>query len=400
MPFAVSLLSLLIVAQSAPVSDGAFSADDTLALPGGPDVAVFRSTVPRVVSLRLSFSLTEERSEAGAGQILQLLAEDRMLPLAARIGALAEVHRTPQALVYQVSGPTEDLDFLGWILREGVRPPSGEAFESARRRVQSENDRRMETPEGVLATRVRASLAPDNPSVFGTTSSLRRIDPALLAAVWERSHHKRNARLVVVGRVPNELVLAMARDLNLPAESSASALPSGGDPGSTEPPEPLPEVIRDWIVEGYPLLPGDEAAALVVARWLAEYARTDAQDFEIGVEIWELDGGRALVVSAAAYPRSRALMEGRLESLFEDAERLMTEEDVSRLSGELRSGIIMAGRSPWGLAELVGQAWDTGNAPDAVGPLVAELGTLSRVQVIGLVQALGSANPVREEIRP
>ena len=76
-------------------------------------MAIFRSVASEVVSLRLSVLLREERGEAGAGQFIQIQAEDRMRSLAERIGARAEVHRTLQALVYQVSGPVADLDLPG-----------------------------------------------------------------------------------------------------------------------------------------------------------------------------------------------------------------------------------------------------------------------------------------------
>jgi len=397
MPFAVPLLALLFVAQSAPAGGLGFRADETLTVPGGPDVTVFRSAAPEVISLRLSFPLKEDRGEAGAGQILRLMAEDRMRPLARRVGARAEVHRTPEAVVYQVSGPIEDLDFLGWVLREGIRQPPGQDFEAALRRVRVENDRRMETPEGVLVTRIRDSLAPNSPSVFGTAGSLDRTDAMRLTAIWERSHRRDNARLVVVGRLPDELVLALARDLDIPAGSQSTALQPGDE---TDSPDPAPEVIRHWIVEGYRIMRGDEASALVVAWWLADHARTTTNDFEIGVEIWNIDGSRALVVSAAAYPRFRASMEGSLEGLFQDAVELMTEDDVSSVSQQLRTGIIMSGRSPWGLAELVGQAWDAGSGPEGVETLVADLDVLTRVQVLALVRALEEASPVREELIP
>ena len=397
MSLAASLLTLLMLAQSPSAGVPEFRADETLAIPGWPEVAIFRSVAGEVVSLRLSVLLREERGEAGAGQFIQIQAEDRMRSLAERIGARAEVHRTLQALVYQVSGPVADVDFLGWILRDGIRPPSTLDFESARRRARLQNDRRLETPRGVLAARIRAAMVPETPSVYGTTGSLSRIDPARLAAIWERSHRKENARLVVVGRVSTELVLALLNDLGIPDGQLRDPLPPVERTGS---PEPSPEVIRHWVVEGYRLPSGDEAAALVVGRWLAEYSRTSGEDFEVGVEIWDVGDNRALVVTAAAYPRSRQAMENRLASLFQNTASLITEDDVTRLSQELRTEIIMAGRTPWGLAELVGQAWDAGNGPEGVESLVSELDRLSRAQVTELVEALARGTAVREELRP
>ncbi len=397
MSFAASLLAALMLAQSSPAQLFEFGADETLSPPGGPEVAIFRTASPHIISLRLSVPLHEERAEAGAGRFIQIQAEDRMRSLSDRIGARAEVRRTPQALVYQVSGAAAELDFLGWILREGLRAPSGQNFERVRRQIQVEHDRRLETPQGVLAARVRAALAPGTPSIYGTMGSINRIDPSRLAAIWDRSHRKQNARLVVVGRIPAELVLAVVSDLGISEGAAADPLPPGEDIGS---PEPDPEILRAWAVEAHRLLTGDEAAGLVAGRWLAEHSRLSRDDFEVGVEIWDLGGSRALIVTGAAYPRSRQAMEARLAGLLDEAAALVTEDDVARLSDQLRTEIVMAGRTPWGLAELVGQAWDSGSGPEGVEALVAGLDRLTRIEVVGLVQAMARGTPVREELRP
>jgi hypothetical protein len=398
MPFAVPLLAVALAVQAVPQQPSGFRADEILRPPGGPEIAVFRSVTPEVVSLRLSIPLEETPSEAGAGQFIQQQATDRMEPLARRIGARAEVHRTPQGMVYQVSGTLADLDFLGWILRAGLEPPSAVDFDDVRRRIQVENDRRMETPQGVLAARVRGDLTPDVPSVYGTTGSLARIDPARLQAIWQRSHRRDRARLVVAGQVPSELALALAADLGLPESASASEVPPGEDTGS---PRPSPEVSRTWLVEAFPLSREEEVAALVAGRWLGEQARAAGEDFEVGIEIWDIGRGRrALIVTGVAFPRSVQLMRSRVDTLFEDAAARITEEDVSRAAGAVRTDIIMGARTPWGLAELVGQAWDAGNDPAGVEALLSDLAVLTRSDVVDLFETLSGSTPIREELQP
>lgn len=397
MPLVVPLLAVVLSVQVAPQQTPALRADEILRPPGGPEIAVFRSVAPEVVSLRLSIPLEETPAEAGAGQFFQRQATDRMEPLARRIGARAEVHRTPQGMVYQVSGALSDLDFLGWILRAALEPPSPADFDDIRRRIAVENDRRMETPQGVLATRVRAALAPGVPSVYGTTGSLDRIDSSRLLSIWERSHRRDRARLVVAGQVPAELGLALAADLAIPEGVDAAPIPAGEDTGS---PQPTPEVNRNWIVEAFPLAPGDEVAALVAGRWLGEQARIAGEDFELGIEIWDVAGGRALIVSAVAFPRSLQLMRSRIDNLFADAAGQITDEDVTVAAGAVRTEIIMGARAPWGLAEIVGQAWDAGNGPEGVETLVAGLASVTRADVLRLFDTLGGSSPIREELRP
>ena len=93
-------------------------------------------------------------------------------------------------------------------------------------------------------------------------------------------------------------------------------------------------------------------------------------------------------------------MEARLGSIFADAARSITEEDVRRLSEALRTEVLLAGRTPWGLAELVGQAWDAGRSTAGADDLAGTLDGLGAVGIIGLLGTLDRAAPIREELRP
>ncbi len=384
---------LLTLAQGV----GPLQPNEVLSVPGGPEVAVVRTSGSEVASLRVSVPLREEGAEGGSGYLLAMAATERMKGLAGRIGAMAAAERTPGAIVYQVSGPVTELDFLGWILREGVGRPRIDAPAEALERLRIELERRLETPRGVLAARLRAALAPATASIFGTVGSLERMDRARLTGVWERTHLRGAARVVVAGGVPSELALLLVNDLGLRDAPGGATLASGEETGS---PLPDPEVIRHWIAEAYPLLDGDEAGALVAARFLAEAYESGSDDFEVGLEIWDTGGGRALVVTGAAYGRSREPMEARLEGMFAEAAGRITERDVERLSDALRAEILMAGRTPWGLADIVGQAWDAGGGPGGIDELTTALASVGSVEVIGLLGALGRADPVREELHP
>ena len=388
------LLLLLTLAQGV----GPLQPNEVLSVPGGPEVAVIRTSGSEVASLRVSLPLREEGAEAGAGYLLAMAATERMQGLAGRIGAMAGAERTPGAIVYQVSGPVTELDFLGWILREGVGRPPFDALAEALDRLRIEQERMLETPRGVLAARLRAALAPATASILGTVGSLERMDRARLTGIWERTHRRGAARIVVAGGVPSELVLLLVNDLGLRDAPGGATVATGEETGS--PPLPDPEVIRHWVAEAYPLLDGDEVGALVATRFLGEAYESESGDFEVGLEIWDTGGGRALVVTGAAYGRSREAMEARLEGMFAEAAARITAGDVERLSDALRTEILMAGRTPWGLADIVGQAWDAGGGPGGIDELTTALASIGSVEVIGLLRALGRAAPVREELRP
>ena len=384
---------LLALAQGT----GPLQPDEMLSIPGGPEVAVLRTAASEVVSLRVSVPLREEGAEAGAGYLLAMEADERMQELARRIGARAEAERTPQAIVYRVSGPVTELDFLGWILREGMGPPPLNGVEAMLARLRVEHDRRLETPRGVLAARLRAALVPSAASVFATAGSLERMDRARLADLWDRTHLRGMARVVAAGGIPSELVLLLVNDLGLRDAPVGAPVAAGEETGS---PLPDPEVIRHWVAEAYPFLDGDEAGALVAARFLGEEYETVRGDFEVGVEIWETGGRTALVVTGAAYGRSQEAMEGRLERMFEDAAARISEDDIERLSDALRTDVLMSGRTPWGLTEIVGQAWDAGRGPGGTDQLLTALDGIGAIEVIGLLGALARATPLREELHP
>jgi hypothetical protein len=394
---AVWLLGIMAVSQQVGASPPTFLPDETLSPPGGPEVAIFRSVPPEVVSFRLSVPLEESPDEAGAGHLLRIQAQDRMLSLAGRIGARVEVHRTPQAVVYEVSGASADLDFLAWILREGVAAPSALAFEGSRRQLRAEQDRQLETPQGVLFQRIRAALLPASAPLPGTQGSLDRMDPQRLEAVWARSHRRADMRVVVASRLPTALILTALTAVGLPATAPIPATVPGASTGAAR---PNPQVIRHWAVDAYRLDPGTEAVALVAARWMGELLEGEEGDFESGVEIWDLGGVRALVLAGAAYPRSRQAMERRIRAVPADAATRITESDTRRLADALRTEILLVGRTPWGLADLVGQAWDTGRGPAGAEAMLGALDGLAHAEVVALLQSLAGASPVRETLSP
>ncbi len=394
---ATLLLALAAAAPQAPSTPSAFHPDEILQPPGGGEVAVFRHVPPEVIAIRVSVPFEEVREEAGAGQLLRIQAQDRMAVLAARVGARAAVHRTPQALVYEVSGAAADLDFLAWILREGMRRPTSAEFEPARRQLRVELDRRMETPQGVLHERIREGLAPGTAPVSGSHGSLDRMDSSRLEAIWARTHRRESLRIVIAARAPSALVLSALSGLGLGPDVPVPDIPPPQDAGS---PRPSPEVIRHWTSEAYPIAGRAEAAPLVAARWIAEVLRADGGDFEAAVEIWDLGAQRALVLSGAAYPRSRQAMEARVRGAIDDASRRLTEEDVRRIAGGLRAEILRLGSTPWGRAELVGQSWDSGHGPGGVEELITSLEGLSYQEVYDTLRTLAATTPLREELRP
>jgi hypothetical protein len=405
--FAAALAALTVALPTEPLSPsspdtvlrapGACCPDTILRPEGGPTLALFRAGSSEVVSIRASVPLNETMEEAGAGQLLRIQALERMESLASRIGARAEVHRTPQALVYQVSGSVMDLDYLGWILREGMAAPQSGRVDAAIRHARIELQRQMETPEGVLARRLVQALAPGTPPLTGSEGVLDRMDASRLTAIWARTHARRDVRVVVVGPVEPPLVLAAVSDLGLPEEGPTPQLPpletTGDSRGS-------PEIIRHWMARAFELEEGTEAVALVVSRHLARLLRESPGDYEASVELWEVGRRRALVLSGAAYPRSRQALQSRLAGLLDEGLQALGPPLTRALITELETEIRLAARDPWGLAELAGQAWDTGGGPWGMAELLVALDGVASNDVRNLLETLAGRTPIQEELRP
>lgn len=383
--------------SAAGYASGQLRPDTTLALPGGPTVALLQTGSSEVVSIRASVPFTERPDEAGAGQLLRILARDRMAGLADRVGATVEVHRTPSALVYQISGASQDLDFLAWVLREGMSAPEASRFDGARRELVTDLERRLETPEGALGLRLQRALAPGSIPLPGTLGSLERLDPSRLSAAWARSHHRPDIRVVVAGRINPTLVMAALADLGLPDSAPEPQVPPGEPLAEAQ---PSPEVIRHWVGRAYRLDDGSGAAALVASRHLARVLQESPGDYEAGVELWELETGQALVVSGAAYPRSQQAMRTRVAGLLSEGLERLDQGRVRELAEELRAELRYTARTPWGAADLVGQGWDAGFGPDGVDVLMAALTSLDQGQVRSLLEGLSGTSPVQEEILP
>jgi predicted Zn-dependent peptidase len=380
-----------------PAGPESFQADLVLRPAEGPETHIFLRPGQHTVALRLSIPLGESEEEAGAGQILRSLADSRMRGMARRIGARALVSRTPEALVYEVSGPASELDFLVRILNEGLRPPEPDRFNQVRRDQLAEVLRRQETPQGVLALRIREAAGGSRVPLLGSTLALERMHAGTIQGIWERSHAQDRARLVLVGDVVAEVALASLVDLRLPASSPSPVTPPGG---TLAQPRLSPEVIRHWVAEAWTLDRPRDARALVMVGLLGDRLRERGGDYELGAEVWEIAGRWTLVVSGAAYPRTQQAMRSRLQGLLAEVGGAVSDESVRTHAARVRGDILLQAATPWGLADLVGQSLDAGLEPRSVQMVLDDLTRMEASDIRSLLSDLASRSALRQEIRP
>jgi predicted Zn-dependent peptidase len=379
-------------------ADTALFIPDTVFAPeGGPTVAFFTTGSTEVVSIRASVPFREGPEEAGVAQLIRVQARDRMRSLADRIGATADAHRTAHALVYQVSGSVQDLDFLAWILQEGMSAPQPSRLEAARREVLVDLARQLETPEGTLSLRLRDRLSPGTAPIEGRIGVVERLDHSHLSAAWTRSHLRSQLNVVIAGRLDPTVALAAVSELGIPDDGPRPSLPPPATSGERL---PAPEVIRHWIARGYPVEATALAAGYVTARHLAATVRMVPGDYEVFVELWDLGPTRAIVVSGAAYDRGRQAMQQRLDRLLSEAADALTPEGVGGIVLALQTELQMTAQTPPSLAGLAGQSWDAGADARGLQTLWDELARVEAADVRRLLERMSEASPAQEELRP
>src|SRR5688572_28911774 len=92
-------------------------------------VIVHRQPSVPVVSLRLSILTNDPPGYAGAGHMIQHLLQPRLEEQVSRVGGRVQIERTADAMVYGVTGPAAELDYLAEILLGTLSPPQATTAE-------------------------------------------------------------------------------------------------------------------------------------------------------------------------------------------------------------------------------------------------------------------------------
>jgi predicted Zn-dependent peptidase len=374
--------------------------DSVLRAPGFPAIMRLPGPAPDVVSLRLSIPLDERPAEAGAGRLLVALAGARMAGPAATLGARIETGRTPWGLVYTVSGPAADLDFLAFLLREATRAPSDADGRLQRERaaLDASLGRLEETGGGRVAAALRREATPGHPPVDGTRGSVMGLSASLLRDVWARSHHADAMTLLVLGDVADPVLLASLAGLGAPADTPRPPPLEGPAPTS---PAPGPvQTLRHWYGAAWstpaPLDPRAAAASVLLARHL----RDEARDYEAQVRLWETRDHTVVAVVGAAYPARAGAWRARLEGLLEATAGELEAGEVREVAERARRDLLLQARTPWGRVHLVGRFVDAGLGPGGARAYVNGLGALDLDAVRTFLTALQASRPARAEVRP
>ena len=371
--------------------------DVVLEVPGGPLLVHFEAPGTSVAALRLSLPLPEAPQEAGAGRVLVRAALDRVEPLAHRVGARIEGVRSFHGISYTVTGPSAAFDHLAWLLRELVREPEQAGVARALEQLQDTEEGGRETPSGVLDTRLREGVAPGVPPLSGTATSLAGMSFPLVRDLWSRTHVRGAMTVVAAAPVPVEVLLAGILDAGMPDGGAGPPVPAS--PAGT-PSRARSQVLRSWYGEAYPIPTPDDPRSAVAARLMAQRLQSLPGRVEAGVQLWELGGSAALVVTGAAYPGDANAMRRTIQGIREEVANGSDPLDIRRIIQEIRGETLLGARSNRGLVSVVGYHLDATGDPAGGQIFLDQLAALDESSVSAFLRELLSRTPVVADVRP
>lgn len=309
------------------------------------------------------------------------------------MGAGLRITRTPVGVAYRVTGGRVDLDALLQLLREAAAPPTPDprALAGAREELDARRDARSETPGGLLRRRLGRALerSPNGDAGAGDA----RIELPALEDAWRRAHAPGRPTLVVAGDV--EPVLLAGAAVPLPGPFGGEAAPGVAPAGE----DARVQTLRHWRGVGLAASRSEEATALVSARILSrrlDRVLDERPRLEGSVELWRDTAGPALVVIGAAYSEERSFLARLAEALVSPPPSARAVADAA---AELRAELLLAARTPEGLAEVVGREAALADEPGAAATLLHRLEPVDAEAVVRMLERLLEEGVTRE-VRP
>ena len=364
-----------------------------------PLVVVHRQPAIPLVSLRLSLLVDDPPGLAGAGHLVQHLHHERLRSRARTVGGQVRMERSSDAIIYTVTGPAAELDYLVGLLKETLTVPqvSTGARLSAERDLMQERLAEWETADAHLRSALRSWLFPADLSAAGTALSAPRLSDASVEEMWERLYRPDRLVLIAVGDVePSEVRAAFA---GLPAPPPPGPLAIGVDTASRAP-LAAAEATRAWFGAGFRTDDLPPAAVSVAARLLARDMAGAITGADVTSDHWWTHHGQALVLVAALQPGQLNAARARLEGAFARLARTVDDEDVADAAAAIRHDMLFYARTPAQMAEVLGRFVDRGGDADSAARFHAELEALDAEDLREVLLRLAEAPAVHGDIPP
>jgi predicted Zn-dependent peptidase len=388
--------TLLVAALLAPADTVSAQAPEPVRTTPGR-VIVHRQPAVPLAALRVSILADDPPGYAGAGHLVQHIQFNALRERVARVGGRVQIVRNPDAFVYSVVGPANELPYLAEALSSALATPpiTVATFLSANRILSEERMAEWETAEGHLRSQLRLQVKPEDRPAPGTGASAARLDAETVAAAWAQIY------------APERVSVVAAGDMRVgTVEQAFSALPptvrgQGLEP-EPEPVEPLaaPEATRAWLGVGYGATGLQPHVLTVTAQLLTGTLRDRVGDGSSAVEHWWSGRGQALALIASVPGPRQAAARRALDGALASLQETVTSGDVERAAQRVRREMLFRSRTPEGMAEMVGAFADRTGEGNAAQLFYDALATVTLDQVQDALEDLLDRTPGRVEIPP
>jgi predicted Zn-dependent peptidase len=366
----------------------------------GVALTVHRQPSVPLVALRLALVASDPAGYAGAGHLYQHIVHGALRERAAQVGARVLLERSADAVVFTITGPSEELDYMAGVLRDILRPAPADDVPllQVSRELAEERLAEWETAERHVRSALRLRLFPADISAAGTEpSAVRLADGATWRQAWLRMYRPDRVSITAVGDVRLEQVSAAFGELPAAAEPRGFRLLR--DTVSTVPLAPA-EATRAWTGAAYSAGEIDPAVVSVAARIVSDRLGQRLNPAGTAVEHWWTHHGQALALIATVPGNQLAEAQPALGTAMADAGRTVTAAQVTAAARTVRRELLFYSRTPDRMAGLIGQFSDrTGNADEAQR-FYDRLGQVTAREVRDALVDMQERTPVRIDIPP
>lgn len=334
---------------------------------------------------------------AGAGHLIQHLTFPTLQERVQRVGGTAEMERNSDAVVYTVTGPAAELEYLAEALRGVLEPsPASEVdLLIAHNGLAEERRAEWETARGHLRAALRGRLFPQDLSAAGTDASAARLTAEVLSSVWKRMYRPDRISVVAVGDVTPAAV--RAQFAGLPERATLPNPPEAADTASTNPLASAEATVPSVGV-AYSASDVDPAALSVTAVLLRRALQRRLPEATVEVEHWWTHFGQGLAILASAPPREMPAVRRAVGTALLDLETSLSPDKVSDAVAGLRREFLFFSRTPDNMAKLIGQFADRTGEPDAAQQFYSRLDTVDETRLRALLSDLAGRTPMRVDV--
>ena len=377
---------------------------DTMALPrpapqAAPAITVHRQPALPVVALRLSLLADDPRGFAGAGHLIQHLHLPAMEEQVARVGGRVQALRSSDALVYTVTGPASELEYLAGVLRGVLRAPQPAQPQMlmALNTLSEERAAERETALSYVRAALRQRIFPDELPAAGTPASARRLEAARLDALWGEMYAPERVSVVAVGDVGADEVTRALRSLPAAGEARLGETPADTAPALAA---DTPQATRAWVGWAAPA-PGDDAASLsVAARLVRNRLRRTMTSSSVEVEHWWTHRGHALAIIVATPGERVATARRTVAGAVTATAGALDEAAVRDAAAGVSRDLLFYSRTPERMAEVLGAFADRGDSADAAQRFFAALDAVTVDSVRAALEAVAAGQASTVGVSP